>query len=125
MTKKKKIACIAGVCIAIISIVIIILFFLIPKKLMEFRSDDGSIKVTISEYRELGPFANAVGDYNITIKKKGSAFDKTLLDEDFTFSSFKLGHFDEDYVNIQWYSDHVVVTIDTTKGHKKSYVAYY
>ena len=122
MPKKKKLLIIGTISIAVVLIAVLFIWlFVIPEKLMEFKSNDGNISVVISRYKAIGPFADP--DYNIKIKKKGEVFDKTLLSENFEYSSFKQGQLKENDVEIKWYDDHVEVLVEFAKGRWHSFKA--
>lgn len=121
MTKRKKRIIAAAVLGAVLLTIFFIWLFIIPHKLMSFTSDDGKISVVISQYKAIGPFAEP--DYNIKIKETGGVFDKTLLSENFEYSSFKHGKLEKNNIDIEWNDDNVVVLIEFAKGRCHRFTA--
>ena len=91
----------------------IVKYFVTPRTVLEFQSEDGEITVRITEKRSLfqaGPKHEY--DYGLVVTKKRFPFDKVLCDEDFVFKIDGAG-IDESCVNLEWSSWRVHIVIDS------------
>ena len=120
MSKKKKaiiFTFIGGVVIAAF-----IVFLNIPSTVLEYKSSDGNIVVTIVEPKTFAPIPSRSQDYTLIVKQKKSIFRKDKLKKDFTFYADCSG-ISEEFVNVEWNDNSVIITIDSEEMNKKTFEA--
>ena len=118
--KKKKIIPIIISAILLVSITSI--FFLTPKTVLKYESDDNKVVVYITQPRNfnLAPMRNQ--DYTLIVKRKDGEIKKTLLKEEFNFYADSSG-IDGCFVDVVWHSDSVTITIDSKDMNEKIFEA--
>lgn len=117
MLKRKKIFFLATI---IIIIFCFIVFFIIEKEKTVYRerSSDGNIEIVIQETDYFQPAMMGSREYELTVKKNRVIFKETLLKEQFTFLNDGAG-IREKNIKIEWFDDHVFITIDSPEMNAK------
>lgn len=101
---------------------VLIVFLNTPTKVLEYKSSDGDIVVTIVTSKTFAPTPSRVQDYTLIVKQKESIFSKVILKRDFTFHADCSG-IGKEFVNVEWNDNSVIITIDSEEMNKKSFEA--
>lgn len=116
MTRRKKTALII---VSIITLIVIVLtFFIIPRTVLKYKSDDGKVIVLITQSKEFRPVPLRHQDYTLIVKKKEGIVSKTLLKEDFSFYA-DCSSIASCFVNVEWHNNSVTITIDSEEMNAK------
>ena len=118
----KKIIAFIFASIGALVIVAFVIYHNVSATVLKYRSSDGNIVVSIIESKgfDFAPARNQ--DYTLIVKQDKSIGSKVLLKKDFMFYADCSG-ITEEFVDVEWKDNSVVITIDSQEMNRKKFEA--